>query len=449
MTSYDTLIGLGIKPGMSIDEQEEVNSINLGCIITFCFSAISAFLTCLLLPVNYWYVPILFTATYPLTLLYNSLGWRFMAKYNIWAMSLPLFFWLSNVFGEQGNGQFLYMIIILGAVFNFKSTEKWAIFWVLMVPLLLIAIVNYYRFSLIEIPEITAEQKTLMGIFNTLSCFLGVFSSVVYFTLKMKKKSDDLKDSESKLKEQVAILQQTNNELDLLIYSVTHDLRSPLTSSMGLVNLAKQDKANAHTYLDLIEVSLNKMDNFIKDILFYYKNARLEVSVEKMDMGHLVNSIFDAVKLNYPTISLQYEESLQADVIADRLRLEIVLDNLITNAAHYHNRKNPKPYIHVSVVSSQDRIMIEVKDNGEGIRKEIQSKVFQMFFRGNIKAKGSGLGLYIVKEIVNKLEGVITLASEHGVGTTFRVEIPQQSVAQPLPDSQISRTNLVPNLENV
>ena len=109
---------------------------------------------------------------------------------------------------------------------------------------------------------------------------------------------------------------------------------------------------------------------------------------------------------------------------SDEKRVNVILKNLIFNAVKYQNFNQRKPSIIVSANEDGNNLEISVKDNGEGIDPEIQDKVYDMFFRASEKSSGSGLGLYIVKEMVSKLDGKINLKSKMGKGSEFIIRIP-------------------------
>ncbi|HZG01667.1 MAG TPA: HAMP domain-containing sensor histidine kinase, partial [Chitinophagales bacterium] len=109
---------------------------------------------------------------------------------------------------------------------------------------------------------------------------------------------------------------------------------------------------------------------------------------------------------------------------SDPGRISVLLNNLISNAIRYQNPNVDKPYVDIAVETTADAAFIVVKDNGIGIDKAQQSKVFDMFYRVSQNSVGSGLGLYIVKETVEKLQGKIDLKSEPGTGTAFTIVLP-------------------------
>jgi signal transduction histidine kinase len=108
----------------------------------------------------------------------------------------------------------------------------------------------------------------------------------------------------------------------------------------------------------------------------------------------------------------------------DNARLRVILSNLIANAIRYHDQRKEFRFIRVSVEQSLNTLSIKVQDNGQGISSEYQTKIFDMFFRGNESSQGSGLGLYIVKETLAKLSASIVLSSEPKEGSTFSINLP-------------------------
>src|SRR5690606_16639923 len=111
---------------------------------------------------------------------------------------------------------------------------------------------------------------------------------------------------------------------------------------------------------------------------------------------------------------------------SDSWRLKVILSNIISNAIRYRNGKDP--VIRVMVKVTGDKANVSVEDNGKGIVKEHLPSVFKMFYRATDDGHGSGLGLYIVKEAVEKLNGSIKISSREGAGTTVNLEIPVMAV---------------------
>jgi len=239
------------------------------------------------------------------------------------------------------------------------------------------------------------------------------------------------KKSEAALLLQFEELQKINHELDRFVYSVSHDLRAPLASLLGLINVAELEKPSPtfHSYLLMMRQSINRLDRFIRDILDYSRNARQEVQFEKIDF----NDMLTEVQNNLGSISgferLKIKVNLFEEAVfySDRSRIGILLNNLFSNAIKYQDVRKNSSFLIIDIVSTSREAIIKFSDNGIGIEKSHMSKIFEMFYRATEEAKGSGLGLYIAKETVAKLKGDITVQSELSKGTTFEIHIPNST----------------------
>jgi PAS domain S-box-containing protein len=224
-------------------------------------------------------------------------------------------------------------------------------------------------------------------------------------------------------------LKKTNNELDRFVYSVSHDLRAPLASVLGLIEYitSETEEDNVLQDLAMMNGSIKKLDRFILDILDYSRNVRLNVKVQDINFHHLLTDIRDNLKfLNIDKPAIRFDVNIKEDGVfrSDESRISILLNNLISNAMRYYDPEKQAPFIEVNISSGQDGANITVKDNGIGIEAAYHQKIFDMFFRVSEKSNGSGLGLYLVKETTDKLKGRIDLRSEPGVGTTFNIFLP-------------------------
>ncbi|MFY0654113.1 MAG: GHKL domain-containing protein [Cyclobacteriaceae bacterium] len=223
-------------------------------------------------------------------------------------------------------------------------------------------------------------------------------------------------------------LAKINAELDRFVYSTSHDLRAPLASTMGLVNIVRMEESPEmkSKYIDLIEDCVNKMDNFISDIIDFSRNKNKEVNTEQFNIKDQVNEIFDNLKYldhgNKVTTKLNIEGA--EELHHDKLRIKVILSNLIANAIIYSKQDESEPEVKVTIRSDQSPLKITISDNGIGIKDSVKEKIFDMFYRANEQSKGSGLGLYIVKETIEKLNGSIGLISEEGKGSTFDISLP-------------------------
>lgn len=233
---------------------------------------------------------------------------------------------------------------------------------------------------------------------------------------------------------QKAVLQQANIELDKFVYCVSHDLRAPLSSMQGVIEITEEETSDEVILLNLtlLKNSITKLDDFIQDLLEYSKNSRAEIKKSIVNMKEVLEEITCNLKYmkggNNNKVEIRYIINDNAVCISDKSRINILLNNLISNAIRYQNPNTIQPFVEVKVDLSDTETGIVVRDNGVGISKENQQKIFDMFFRVSDNSTGTGLGLYIVKEIIDKLEGKIEVASEEGIGTTFAIKLPNNKL---------------------
>jgi signal transduction histidine kinase len=241
-----------------------------------------------------------------------------------------------------------------------------------------------------------------------------------------------IKKTEKTLRDTNEMLRKTNEELDRFVYSASHDLRAPLMSLLGLIRIMELEKPkNPSQYLEMMTKSIRRLDIFINDIINHSQNSRLQPDVQLIDFPTLLQDCYD--QLQYLSLASRIKRindfSIIAPFYSDPKRLAVIFNNLLSNAINYQNPWEKNPFILIRITTSEISCTIEVRDNGKGISQEHLDKIFNMFYRANEDAKGSGLGLYIVKEIIDKLEGTIRVESEPGNGTAFIIELPNRVAA--------------------
>lgn len=255
--------------------------------------------------------------------------------------------------------------------------------------------------------------------------------------------------AELTLRKQNEELVKINQELDSFVYSVSHNLRAPLMSVLGLLRLAQIEVERSGldtrvllSYFSMMEHSINKLDDTLKEILDYSRNARSEIRVEKVDLKQLLEDGFERLKYHEGSEHIEkfVEIKEEAPFCSDPYRLSVVLNNLISNSIKYRDIRKKQQFIKIIAHVTPAMAKIEFSDNGIGIQKELLNKIFDMFFRATEKSEGAGLGLYIVKETVDKLGGRISTISNIGHGTHFSLEIPnryepEKQVAEELQNS--------------
>jgi signal transduction histidine kinase len=255
--------------------------------------------------------------------------------------------------------------------------------------------------------------------------------SAILNTLKQKLEEVNRKKAEDSLKEQNIELIKINQELDRFVYSASHDLKAPLKSVLGLLKLAEGDLQNESyhsmsTYHRMIEGSVAKLDATIKEIENYSRNIRTNIIYEKIDLRIMTEEILQ---------SLQYTEGAEALktylnfengslLVSDPSRIRIILSNIISNAIKYRDKEKKESFLSISTEISNTVVCIRIEDNGIGIEADYIEKIYNMFYRATEKSEGSGLGLYIVKETIDRLKGSIIVESVIKEKTLFTIRIP-------------------------
>ncbi|MEP2056541.1 MAG: PAS domain S-box protein [Maribacter litoralis] len=265
-----------------------------------------------------------------------------------------------------------------------------------------------------------------------------VLVSKEYLEIKDQKRvlvtiNDDTKRKETaeKLATQFIELQKTNSELDSFVYSASHELRAPLSSVLGLIQLIKMEGVDPKLYqhIDMMEISIERLDSFIKDIIEYSRNKHKNIELEPINFSNLIEQSLESFWYLENTKKIKIDISIDDKVqfVSDSKRVSVLLNNFISNAIKYHDVTKKSPFIWISVKTSKKEAILVVKDNGVGIDEDQIKRIFEMFYRVSSKVMGSGIGLFIVKEVISRLKGTVTLKSKIGKGSTFTITIPNES----------------------
>jgi len=323
---------------------------------------------------------------------------------------------------SPNTGAFIFFIvnsIAAFAVFNYKQRLISILFAVFTYILFVLAYFVDFSF----LPERNYNDETLV-FFVVLNFTAALPAAVmaVYLLISLNH------HNALQLVENNNLLSKTNSELDRFVYSTSHDLRAPLTSVMGLINITERSKNpdEVAKYLGMMKDRVHSLDNFIKDITDYSRNNRLEIKKEKVNLASLAGEVWGNLKFAPEAENIRFQVDIPQDLCieTDKNRLQLVIGNLMSNAVRYHDSRKKEQYIRLHYQVSGSIFCINVEDNGQGIAREYHTKIFDMFYRANEMSKGSGLGLYIVKEALMKLSGSIQLDSTPGIGTVITVKLP-------------------------
>lgn len=223
-------------------------------------------------------------------------------------------------------------------------------------------------------------------------------------------------------------LKQTNKALMTFIYKASHDLRGPISSAIGLCNMGIEDSRDfpgPRHYFELMNNSLQKLDNIILSLIEVMSIKDGKAKKEKVNFNELIEEALSQLQHTKGFSRIKFHRDILCPhIYSDPRMLASIIQNLIENAVKYQNYNNPEPEVRIQTVENNGVIQIKIADNGIGIDDHVKDHVFDMFFRGHMSSNGSGLGLYIVRNAVEMLNGTIRLESAPGEGTTFTIEFP-------------------------
>lgn len=229
------------------------------------------------------------------------------------------------------------------------------------------------------------------------------------------------------LEQAMGELNTRNKEVDQIVYRASHDLKSPITTLEGILNLIESDPAGDIThYINLAKSSTHDMKNLLDMMVRYSNNIVYEDRNELVDFEDLWRRLKVDLKPieNFDKIKIHLRNYTNVNFYGDVFRIESTLFNLLKNCVHF--RKGDADRVEVKFSTSDKHLRVSVSDNGRGIPVHIQEDVFGMFYRGSSRSKGSGLGLYLCKKNIQAMGGAINLFSAEGMGTTVTFTVPNK-----------------------
>ena len=372
---------------------------------------------------TYSNVPILSTAIFlfALSIFIHRKGDHKLANYFLLPTANITMYLIASSESPNSGASIFFIVnsIAAFAVFSYRQRLKSILFAVFSYGLFVAA--YFLDFSIL--PERTYNEDTLV-FFVVLNFSAALPAALMAVNLLISLNNHGA----LKLIENTDLLMKTNAELDRFVYSTSHDLRAPLTSVMGLINITERSEKpeDVSKYLGMMRERIHSLDRFIRDITDYSRNNRLEIKKEKVQLHALACELWENLKFAPEAENIHFQVEIPEDLTieTDKNRLQVVIGNLISNSVRYHDSQKKAKFIKLQHQLSDRVFSIKVCDNGQGIPKEYHTKVFDMFFRANEKSKGSGLGLYRVKEALMKLSGSIQLDSTPGIGTTITIRLP-------------------------
>ena len=376
---------------------------------------------------NYYTCAMLITAGMSGFLL-NRNGHHLEAKLIVLLTGTVSVFMFSAQANFQTDTHFYYVLIGLSAFSLFGHETRWLAIGFVVASLVLFFVSFLTGYS--PLPDYHYPESYIRST-QAINFTIALVTSavIVYYTVRLNYQSEKiLNKKQEEITKQNEALTKTNAELDRFVYSASHDLRAPLASVLGLIHISRRsrDAREIQQYLDMMYERVNRLDEFIHDIIDFARNSRTDIQRDEVYVQQMVNQVLDSLRSVVASQPIDFYIDIPDDLCfhTDMSRLTVIMNNLISNAIKYHDENKQRPFVRIEATKGESGYAITVRDNGIGIENEHQGRVFDMFYRASERSKGSGLGLYIVKESVERLHGAIHLKSQVGIGSVFTVELP-------------------------
>ncbi|MCO5950825.1 sensor histidine kinase [Mucilaginibacter flavidus] len=283
--------------------------------------------------------------------------------------------------------------------------------------------------------NLTIQQRDFSAILGTASrtvdhyVFIAdiVISAIILFStallagLMLKK----LHSSKKVIIDQNRALKSMNERINHFVFAVTHDLRAPLTSLSGLVSVLEKEKdiTKISTYTEMMQETIQLQDNYIKEVLQTIQNENNGIGPCKLD--EIVKDVITQNSFFAEGKKVKFVSELAVwEVNCNVTDLKTVFNNLISNAIKYADFSKPEQWVKVKSYSDGKHCVMEVEDNGIGIKPNQYTNIFNKYFKSGLNKKSMGLGLYFVKQAIEQMHGTIAVKSSPGSGTSFIVALP-------------------------
>jgi signal transduction histidine kinase len=358
----------------------------------------------------------------------NEAGRHLTAKVLLLAFLNIFFFFYSLITPREIGTYVFYFPWVAAAALIFNADERfWRVSFIgLSVVLLLMLFIS--DFDLLSAWRQSFAQSGRPFVFNVVTSLL-VTAIFIYFMIQLNEVSEErLRKLTDEIRQKNAELQRTNEQLDRFVYSASHDIKVPIISIKGLTHLATIDCQDQKSlqYFSKIENQTDKLGRFLLEMVEYTRNTKTSIKLEQVKIRDVVDEVVESISHieNARRVEIKKFIRVEEAVMLDRVRFMVILNNLVSNAIKYHNYALANPWVKIMISRVGNNIQVMVADNGFGINDQYKEKIFEMFFRASDSPIGSGLGLFIVKETVEKMKGKIMLSSREGEGACFRIDLP-------------------------
>lgn len=336
---------------------------------------------------------------------------------------------------------FTFLFCTFWAIYSYKKENTDAKFMILGIVILTICYTIFY------LSVVVSSSLSSIGFF---ALYYGIALESIFMTLAIAERIKRIKidhsltlqlntDLEQQVKSRTLLIQEKNKqleekseELSLFLYSASHDLRGPMKTIEGLCNIGLYEKEYSKDeykeLLILIKKKLSNLDSNISDLNTYTKIQEKNSDVDEINFDALHQVMLERFvdNQNYRNTTIDFKNKLTNPFISDIFAVKSIYQNIFENALKYQS-PNRNLILKIRIEDLTSHIKVTFIDNGLGISEKILPKIFNMFYRGNKQSNNdTGLGLYIVKKAVSKIDGKIVVSSIEDVGSTFEIIIPRK-----------------------
>lgn len=352
---------------------------------------------------------------------------------------LNIFFFVYSSLAHHGLGIYLYYFAWVGlAAVVFEINENFYRFFFIGLSIVLTIVLfatDFDVFGNVTFQAIDLERSFIINFVSS----IAVLVFFIVFMVNMNEQSENkLISLASEIKTKNTELEKANRELDRFFYSASHDLKIPLMDIKGAINTALAENKNEEVlaYFEVLKERAQTLDNFLLDIIDYARNSQTGLRLEAVDIEALIDDVIRNFAFTKDADKIRFQTDVNCDYLieTDRVRLIVILNNIISNSIKYHSLEKRDPWVNIQAYYRDRKLTLIISDNGQGIDGDLLPKIFDMFFRGTNQSRGSGLGLYIVKETVERLAGDVSVQSDFGKGTIFTLTIPATLSTTPVGD---------------
>ncbi|MGN6646419.1 MAG: sensor histidine kinase [Cytophaga sp.] len=295
-----------------------------------------------------------------------------------------------------------YLINVLwhANIIDCTTDVFYSLYYALIIQSLLLAVANAYRLNKLKADALNKQMLEEQVIRN--------IQMIKYQEELIKTKSDDL---------------------DMLLYRASHDIKGPLKSIDGLCDLGRRDEGNKNIYFENIGAVSKRLQQILNSLLQIAEHNRTELKIEPVNIYTLIHECIKENLVAYPDIKkIDFKIQIPENTIiqSEQFTLFSIVQNIIENAIKYMDKSKAENVLLVIFRQSDDQQILVFEDNGIGIKEEYLKNIFQMFYRANnVNPSGVGLGLYIVKQHVDRLNGHIEIDSKENEFTRFTISLPK------------------------